>query len=121
MRGLLYTTWTLRRHRDPSTGEYELLSDFHDPAVTAAEGGGDVGNDCLSVRHISRCGTWGFEFGRDPHFHLCAMMSAGMTGICGSVQFNLRLFPKDIPMSCLFCTLIYSGCLPMVSIILFFS
>lgn len=53
-----------------------------------------------------------------PHIHPCAIMSGGMNDICGPVYDITCIGFKYI--SCIFCTLIYSWCLPMVSSTLFF-
>ena len=52
-----------------------------------------------------------------PHIHPCAIMSGGMNDICGPVYDITCIGFKYI--SCIFCTLIYSWCLPMVSSTLF--
>lgn len=75
--------------------------------------------ECPSVT-FPGVGPWGLRLGEphaDPHIHPCAIMSAGMNDICGSVYDITCILFKYI--SCIFCTLIYSGCLPVVSSILF--
>lgn len=54
-----------------------------------------------------------------PHIHPCAIVSAGMNDICGPV-YDKTCIPFQY-VSCIFCTLIYSWCLPMVSSTLFFN
>lgn len=70
--------------------------------------------ECPSITFPGvRCGRSGLEVGEPhtaSHIHLCASLS----DICGSVYNTTCIFFKYIS-SCLFCTLIYSGCLPMVS------
>lgn len=78
----------------------------------------EVDNDWVFIHHISRCRVWevrawGWE---SPIQHLTfTCVPAWVT----SVALCTHCILFNYISSCLFCTLIYSGCLPMVSSILF--
>lgn len=94
------------------------------PAALIPECDGDIDNDWVSIRHICRCGTPGSEAGRAPcspsHSHVLRDVCWRPSHLWLCVQSTLYSHHMLFCLfCCLFCTLIYSGCLPMVSSILF--